>query len=232
MWGNKKKILIRGGGGKNDKIQTTEQNRQQKRRKNKTHTDLNAAPVEPCAIVWLTEPEQTGVPLLLQTDGGLPQLSTLTSSEWQILMGKKMMPVVTMKKPLYTVRRECNIHRNCLTTLFWTCGKGFTEQIFCFYAILIDICLWDSWFFCPDSELLMLAPCLGHSDFIIQAPSSNKASLQPVTSSSFFFSQARVDMVYFINHRNGQAISAGKKKKKPYEKTWLCFLNSKFQNII
>lgn len=99
-----KKILIRGGGGKNDKIQTTEQNRQQKQRKNKTHTDLNAAPVEPCAIVWLTEPEQTGVPLLLQTDGGLPQLSTLTSSEWQILMGKKIMPAVTMKKPLYTVR--------------------------------------------------------------------------------------------------------------------------------
>lgn len=125
-------------------------------------------------------------------------------------MCKKWCQLYLWRSPKHS--QECSIHRNCLTTLFWTCGKGFTEQIFCFYAILIDICLWDSWFFCPDSELLMLAPCLGHSDFIIQAPSSNKASLQPVRSSSFF-SQARVDMVYFINHRNGQAISAGKKKK-------------------
>lgn len=75
-----------------------------------------------------------------------------------------------------------------------------------------DISLWHSGVLCPDLELLMLALCLGHSDFIIQATSSHKVSLQPVRSSSFLF---------FISHRSGQPINAG--KKKTLQETWLCF---------
>lgn len=68
----------------------------------------------------------------------------------------------------------------------------------------------------------MLALCLGHSDFITQATSRHKLSLQPGRSSSFFFfiTQASVFMVYFINRRNGQPINAGEK-----EKNMVVFLN-------
>lgn len=75
----------------------------------------------------------------------------------------------------------------------------------------------------PDSELLMLAPCLGHSDFIIQAPSSNKASLQPVRSSSFFFpkSQGRHGLLYKPQKWTGYQCWG--KEKKPYKKNMVVF---------
>lgn len=55
----------------------------------------------------------------------------------------------------------------------------------------------------------MLTLCPGHSDFIIQATSSRKTSLQSVRSSSFVFvTGARVDMAYFTTHNNGPPINA------------------------
>lgn len=85
-------------------------------------------------------------------------------------------------------------------------------------SLIFHLSLWPC-----NSELLVLILTLGHSDFIIQATSSHKESLQSVRSSSYFFfiMRANVDMPYFINHNNGPSINA--REKKALKETWLCF---------